>query len=161
MINGKGGSTCVNFLCARRARDPSDQSPRLRLKGLQAGKDTWLWIGREPEDPAAEEQENEGGEEGGEVSKCFECDADLVGPICPVCAAPQSAAANTETRLGDALRSINHATHWYFVCAGAVSHDDIRSMMTEVKRELEGVHDLLFDQDLPDGDAGEALSNDF
>lgn len=55
-------------------------------------------------------------------------------------------------KLAEALRSIKASTNWYFACGGAVSHDDVRSMMSDVKRELEAVHDLLFDEDLPDWD---------
>jgi hypothetical protein len=70
----------------------------------------------------------------------------------------------TADRLAEALRSIKAATHWYFVCGGAVSHEDVRAMMTAVKRELEGVHDLLFDQALPDPECEKqspTMNNDF
>ncbi len=46
--------------------------------------------------------------------------------------------------LAEALRSIKAATNWYFACAGAVSHDDVRAMMSVVKKEIDGVHEIIW-----------------
>lgn len=50
---------------------------------------------------------------------------------------------NDTQKLRTALRAIDAAMAWYVACHGAVSHDDVRSMVTLIGKEIDGVRNLL------------------